>query len=185
MAEIGSLYGTGLPKCSLVIGGARSGKSAFAEKLVASAGCPRVYVATAEAKDDEMAARIARHRADRAADRGGGWRLVEAPLDLGPTLARAVPDEVVLIDCVTLWLSNHLLLGHDLGVASARLREGLAATAARIVLVSNEVGWAVVPDNPLARAFADAQGRLNQWLAADADLVVAVIAGLPVVLKSP
>jgi adenosylcobinamide kinase/adenosylcobinamide-phosphate guanylyltransferase len=162
-----------------VIGGARSGKSAVAERLVRLTARPRRYIATAEAWDDEMRDRIARHRADR----GGDWITAEAPLDLCGALAAAGSDEVVLVDCATLWLTNHLLAEHDLEAEATALLAALAACAAPVVVVSNEVGWSIVPENALARAFRDAQGRLNQRLAGSAGLVVAVMAGLPLALK--
>lgn len=166
-----------LPPLSLVTGGARSGKSALAERLVRLAPAPHVYLATAEAWDGEMRARIAQHRLDR----GPGWHTVEAPLDLAAVLEQAAGS--VLIDCATLWLTNHMLAGHDLEAETARLLAALARASGPVVVVSNEVGWGIVPDNALARRFRDAQGRLNQRLAAQADLAVAVIAGLPLVLK--
>lgn len=168
-----------LPRLTLVIGGARSGKSVFAEGLVTGTGRPRRYIATAEAWDDEMRARIARHRDDR----GENWTTVEAPLDLCGALASAAPEEAVLVDCATLWLTNHLLAEHDLHAESTDLIAALAACPAPVVIVSNETGWGIVPENALARRFRDEQGRLNQRLAAQADLVVTVIAGLPMVLK--
>jgi adenosylcobinamide kinase/adenosylcobinamide-phosphate guanylyltransferase len=165
---------------SLVIGGARSGKSRLAERLVGLSGRPRVYIATAEAWDDEMRARIAAHRDGRAAD---GWQTVEAPRDLCGALAAVPAGSAVLVDCATLWLSNHLLDGVDLAAQEDALIAALAACRAPVVVVTNEVGLSVVPDNALARRFRDAQGRLNQRLAAQAGLAVAVWAGLPVVLK--
>jgi adenosylcobinamide kinase/adenosylcobinamide-phosphate guanylyltransferase len=168
-----------LPPLALVVGGARSGKSAFAERLVTATARPRRYIATAEAWDDEMRARIAQHRQDR----GAGWTTVEAPLDLCAALSAAQADEVVLIDCATLWLTNHLLADHDLHAEGTALLAALAACPAPVIIVSNETGWGIVPDNALARRFRDAQGRLNQRLAAQADLVVTVIAGLPLALK--
>jgi len=168
-----------LSRLSLVIGGARSGKSGLAERLVTGSGLARRYIATAEAWDDEMRDRIARHRADR----GAGWITVEAPLDLPGALSEAREGEVVLVDCATLWLSNHLLADHDLAFEAERLLAAIAACAAPVVVVSNEVGWGIVPENALARAFRDAQGRLNQQLAGQAGLVVGVMAGLPMVLK--
>jgi len=168
-----------LPRLSLVVGGARSGKSGLAERLVSGSGLGRRYIATAQAWDDEMRDRIARHRADR----GEGWITVEAPLDLVAALAGARQDEAVLVDCATLWLSNHLLADHDLAAESRALLAALDACAAPVVVVSNEVGWGIVPENALARAFRDAQGRLNQQIAAQAGLVVGVMAGLPLVLK--
>jgi adenosylcobinamide kinase/adenosylcobinamide-phosphate guanylyltransferase len=179
MDGIGSIFGSTPPKLTLVIGGARSGKSVLAQRLVEAAGLPRTFIATATPGDAEMAARIARHQADR----GPGWSLVEAPLDLATALAAAGADGIVLVDCATLWLSNHLLAGHDTEAETARLLDAIATCPATLVIVTNEVGWSVVPDNALARAFADAQGRLNQRLAAAAQRVVATIAGLPFVLK--
>jgi adenosylcobinamide kinase / adenosylcobinamide-phosphate guanylyltransferase len=175
----GSKQTHAIGRLSLVIGGARSGKSRFAEALVTGTGFPRIYVATAEGWDDEMRERIARHKADR----GHGWLTVEAPRDLCGALAAVPAGHVVLVDCATLWLTNHLLAGADLDAETDALFAAFAACAAPVVVVSNEVGWSIVPDNALARAFRDAQGRLNQRLAAQADLVVAVMAGLPFVLK--
>ena len=164
---------------TLVFGGARSGKSRHAEGLARATGLPRRYIATAKAFDAEMTDRIARHKADRGAD----WRLVEAPLDLCGALAVVPAGEVVLVDCATLWLTNHLLAGHDLAAETAGLLAALADCRSPVIVVSNEVGWSIVPDNALARAFSDAQGRLNQALAAQAGRVVMVVAGLPMVLK--
>ena len=168
-----------LSALTLVVGGARSGKSAYAERLATATARPRRYIATAEAWDDEMRARIALHRQDR----GANWTTVEAPLDLVAALGAARPDEVVLVDCATLWLTNHLLAEHDLQAEAAALLTSLSACKAPVIIVSNEVGWGIVPENALARRFRDAQGRLNQTLAGAADLVVTVIAGLPLVLK--
>jgi len=168
-----------LPPLTLVVGGARSGKSAFAERLLIQSARPRRYIATAEAWDDEMRARIAQHRRDR----GAAWTTVEAPLDLVTALAETRPDEAVLVDCATLWLTNHLLADHDLEAETARLLSALSACPAPVIIVSNETGWGIVPENSLARRFRDEQGRLNQRLAAVSTLVVTVIAGLPMVLK--
>ena len=126
-----------------------------------------------------MRQRIADHRRQR----GEGWLTVEAPLDLAGALADAQPDEVVLVDCLTLWLTNHLLAETDLASETARLMAALEACAAPVVLVTNEVGLSIVPENALARRFRDAQGRLNQTVAARAGLVVGVMAGLPFALK--
>ncbi|MFD1701877.1 bifunctional adenosylcobinamide kinase/adenosylcobinamide-phosphate guanylyltransferase [Methylopila henanensis] len=170
-------------RLSLVLGGARSGKSRFAEGLAAVHGLDLVYVATAEAYDDEMRDRIARHRADRA-DRD--WRTVDAPLALAEAVAaEAGPDRVVLVDCLTLWLSNMMLADLDVEHEAGRLLSALAAARGPVVLVSNEVGYGVVPENALARAFRDHQGRLNQRVAAIADRVTLVAAGLPLDLKLP
>ncbi|MDX1821789.1 MAG: bifunctional adenosylcobinamide kinase/adenosylcobinamide-phosphate guanylyltransferase [Paracoccaceae bacterium] len=168
-----------LPKLTLVLGGAASGKTAWAEAFVLGSGHAPVYLATAQAWDAEMQAKIARHRSIR----GTGWQTVEAPLELGPALAEVGAAQAVLLDCATLWLSNHLLEGHDLAAESQGLLRALAQCAAPVVVVSNEVGQGIVPDNALARQFRQAQGELNQRIAADAGLVVAVMAGLPMVLK--
>lgn len=168
-----------LPPLAVVVGGARSGKSGLAERLVTASGRPRRYIATAQAWDDEMRDRIARHRADR----GPAWHTVEAPMDLAAALSQARAEEAVLVDCATLWLSNHLLAEHDLGAETDRLIAALSACPAPVVVVTNEVGMGIVPDNALARAFRDAQGRLNQRLAAEAGLAIGVMAGLPVMLK--
>jgi adenosylcobinamide kinase / adenosylcobinamide-phosphate guanylyltransferase len=168
-----------LPALTLVIGGARSGKSAFAERLVTATGRHRRYIATAEAWDLEMRVRIAQHQADR----GDRWITVEAPLDLPAALGSAVAEEAVLIDCATLWLTNHLLADHDIAAETSALLAALAACPAPVVIVSNETGWGIVPENALARRFRDDQGRLNQRLATAAQMVVTVIAGLPLALK--
>jgi adenosylcobinamide kinase/adenosylcobinamide-phosphate guanylyltransferase len=181
-----------LPRLTLVLGGARSGKSRFAERLVESqpdacvdgacvdGAC--VYLATAEARDAEMAARIAEHRARR----GNRWRTVEAPLDLVAGLRdNAAPDRAVLVDCLTLWLANLIDAGRDVDAETAALTDALPGLSGPVVMVSNEVGLGIVPDNALARAFRDAAGRLNQTLAAAAQSVVFMAAGLPLHLKSP
>lgn len=168
-----------LTELTLVLGGAASGKSTFAESLVVQSGQNRVYLATAQAFDDEMQAKVARHRQMR----GDGWQTIEAPLDPGSPLHDIAADQVVLLDCATMWLSNHLLAESDLEQARDTLLASLAACPAPVVVVSNEVGLSVVPENPLARRFREAQGRLNQTLAARAGLVVNVVAGLPQVLK--
>ena len=168
-----------LKSLSLVLGGAASGKSHYAERLVTDSGLAPVYIATAQPFDAEMAAKIAAHRTAR----GPGWRTVEAPLAPETALAGAAAGEAVLLDCVTLWLSNLLLADADLAAAEARLMAALGACTAPVVVVSNEVGGGVVPDTPLGRRFRQVQGGLNQRLAARADLVVAVIAGLPLLLK--
>lgn len=165
-------------KLTLVVGGAASGKSALAERLVRNQGARWLYVATAEVHDVEMEAKIAAHRARRDA----GWRTVECPLDPGSALD-FVNEDAVLIDCATLWLSNLLLAGADLQAAEAGLMAALDRCPVPVVVVSNEVGQGVVPETPLGRRFRNAQGGLNQRLAARAALVVAVIAGLPMVLK--
>ncbi|MCM2563515.1 bifunctional adenosylcobinamide kinase/adenosylcobinamide-phosphate guanylyltransferase [Lutimaribacter sp. EGI FJ00015] len=166
-----------LPSLTLVLGGAASGKSAYAEKLAEQTAPHRTYLATARPGDDEMAHRIAAHRARR----GAGWHTVEAPLD--PTDALQAADGVVLFDCATMWLSNHLLADHDVGMATNRLISAVLACPAPAIVVSNELGLSIVPENALARRFRQAQGELNQRLAAEAGLVVFVAAGLPMALK--
>ncbi|MCR8724015.1 bifunctional adenosylcobinamide kinase/adenosylcobinamide-phosphate guanylyltransferase [Frigidibacter sp. ROC022] len=168
-----------LKNLSLVLGGASSGKSGFAETLVTGSGRARVYIATAQAHDAEMQARITAHRQARGPD----WRTVEAPLEPGAALATVAEDEIALLDCATLWLSNLMLAGADLAEAERELMQALDDCPAPVVVVSNEVGGGVVPDNALARRFRAAQGGLNQRLAARADLAVLVVAGLPLVLK--
>jgi adenosylcobinamide kinase/adenosylcobinamide-phosphate guanylyltransferase len=163
----------------MVTGGARSGKSRLGERLVSATGRPRVYIATATAWDDEMRDRIAHHLQDRGPD----WHTIEAPRDLDAALAGVTADQVVLVDCATLWLTNRMLAGDDLPAARDGLLAALAGCPAPVVVVTNEVGWGIVPDTPLGRAFRDEQGRLNQAIAAQADLVIGVMAGLPFVLK--
>ncbi len=164
------------PLLTFVLGGARSGKSRHAEALVTCLPGPWRYIATAQAFDAEMQARIAQHRAERAP----GWATVEAPVELPAALEGAAP---ALVDCLTLWLSNLMLGEHDLPAAFAALDAALDARRAPTVLVSNEVGLSIVPDNALARAFRDHAGRLHQRIAARADRVDLVVAGLPLHLK--
>jgi adenosylcobinamide kinase/adenosylcobinamide-phosphate guanylyltransferase len=169
-------------RLTLILGGARSGKSRYAERLVLESGLTPVYVATGEALDDEMAARIAAHRARR----GAGWRTVEEPLDLVAALHReCAPDRAVLVDCLTLWLAN--LMGQDRppGLEMERLVAALGALPGARVLVSNEVGLGVVPTAAMARAFIDHAGWLHQRIAEQADVVVLMAAGLPLHLKAP
>ncbi|HEY4836431.1 MAG TPA: bifunctional adenosylcobinamide kinase/adenosylcobinamide-phosphate guanylyltransferase [Bradyrhizobium sp.] len=168
-----------LPRLTFVLGGARSGKSRYAEGLVMDCAPPWVYIATAQAHDDEMAVRIAEHRQRR----DGGWRTVEAPLDLPGAIAAHGSEGPVLIDCLTLWLSNVMLTGRDLVAETQRLIAALRNADGPIVIVSNEVGFGIVPDNALARKFRDAQGRLNMQVAAIADRAVLIAAGLPLTLK--
>ena len=168
-----------LPAVTLVLGGMRSGKSAYAEALVEAAG-PGLYLATAEAGDGEMAERIRLHRERR----GPNWTTVEEPLELAAALAEhADAARPVLVDCLTLWLSNLMGEEKDLDLETQALTERLGTLNGPVVLVSNEVGGGIIPDNALARQFADAAGRLNQAVAAVADRVVLVSAGLPQVLK--
>jgi adenosyl cobinamide kinase/adenosyl cobinamide phosphate guanylyltransferase len=163
---------------TFVLGGARSGKSRYAESLIAVLPPPWAYVATAEAGDHEMAVRIRTHRARR----GPSWRTIEAPRDLTAAFA-ACERMPVLVDCLTLWLSNLMLADAEINAEVGRLEEALAATVAPVVLVANEVGSGIVPDHVLGRKFRDLQGLLNQRIAARADRVVLMVAGLPLALK--
>jgi adenosylcobinamide kinase/adenosylcobinamide-phosphate guanylyltransferase len=164
----------------LILGGARSGKSRFAQILAERSDKTPVLIVTATAQDDEMRARIDRHRAER----GAAWRTVEEPTALAAALLRhARPERVVLVDCLTLWLSNLLLSGGDGAGATDDLTAVIAALRGPAIFVSNEVGSGIVPENALARAFRDAQGRLNQAIAAACDVLIVVTAGVPQVLK--
>lgn len=170
---------TQFPKSTLILGGASSGKSAFAETLIKTTNRPLIYLASATAHDNEMDAKIQRHRQQR----GQGWHTIEEPLDAAGVLARRKPGEALLFDCATLWLSNHMGAGHDIDAAQSTLIQALDTCPASVVTVSNEVGHGIVPEHALSRQFRDAQGRLNVALAAQADLVVMVVAGLAQVLK--
>ena len=167
------------PKLSLVLGGAASGKSLYAENMVLKSGKPRIYLATATAHDAEMQAKIDRH----ITQRGTGWTTLEAPLNVDAALANLSSDHICLFDCATLWLSNQMMADADLNTAQNNLLKALKSCPATIIIVSNEVGHGIVPDNAMARTFREAQGRLNIALAAQAELVVQVTAGLPTVLK--
>lgn len=164
---------------ALVLGGARSGKSRRAEARIAATPPPWTYIATAEAFDAEMAARIAEHQARR----GAGWITRDAPRDLPEAVTAAAPEAPLLVDCVTLWLSNLMLAEADLPSAGDSLLAALAGRRAATVLVSNEVGSGIVPATPLGRRFRDAQGALNQRLAEAAAEVELVVAGLPLRIK--
>lgn len=164
---------------TLVLGGAASGKSAWAEEFVENIGLPKIYVATAQALDDEMSAKIQAHKNMR----GPGWDTRENPLTPGDALADLPEERAVLIDCATMWLNNLMVRESDLYAATDTFLAALAACPARVTVVSNEVGQGIVPENALARRFREAQGRLNIRLAARADRVVQVVAGLPNVLK--
>lgn len=169
------------PDVTLVLGGARSGKSRYAEGLVRSRPGPYLYLATARVWDEEMAERVAQHRADRASD---GWTTVEEPLDLTGTLRRhAAPGTGILVDCLTLWLTNLMMEERDLPAECAALAELLPTLPGRVVLVSNEVGLGIVPDNAMARRFRDHAGRLHQSVAGVAGRVVLTVAGLPLAVK--
>jgi adenosylcobinamide kinase / adenosylcobinamide-phosphate guanylyltransferase len=164
----------------LVLGGARSGKSRYAQSLAEQSGKTCVLIATAEAGDAEMAKRIALHKAER----GPAWRTLEAPLALADALVQvAAPETIVLVDCLTLWLTNLMLAGRDAAAETQRLAAVIPVLGGPAIFVSNEVGTGIVPENRLAREFRDAQGRLNQRVAAACESVVLVAAGLPLTLK--
>jgi len=167
-------------RSTLVLGGARSGKSRFAEQLAADSGLERHYVATGRAFDDEMVARIAQHKTDR----GEGWTTHEEPLDLVGTLARIDgAGRVALVDCLTLWLTNLMMAERDIAAESVRLMATLPGLTARVIFVSNEVGLGIVPENRMAREFRDHAGRLHQNIAASVADVYFIAAGLPLKLK--
>lgn len=167
---------------TLVLGGARSGKSAYAQaraEEAASDAARPIMIVTAQAFDDEMGARIARHQADRD-DR---WATLEAPLDLVDAVSSLGENDVAVVDCLTLWLSNLMAAEADIEAACSALVQAAARTPARLWLVSNEVGWGIVPDNAMARQFRDHAGRLHQDLAVAADEAVLIVAGLALPLK--
>lgn len=168
------------PGAVLVLGGARSGKSRFAEDYVTATGLARHYLATGRAWDDEMKARIATHRTDRGPD----WVTVEEPVDLVGALA-AVDDaaHVVLVDCLTLWVTNLMMEERDMAAEFTALSEFVRSARAKLVFVSNEVGLGIVPENRMAREFRDHAGRLHQKIAADAAEVYFIAAGLPLKMK--
>ncbi len=167
-----------MSRITFILGGARSGKSRYAEALASKHKGSKTYIATAEAIDAEMRARIVMHRSRR----GAAWITRETPLDLVQALAEATSG-FVLIDCITVWISNLMHHGRDVPAEMAALCEALKKTKARVVIVSNEVGMSIVPDNALARAFRDEQGFANQRIADIADEAIFIAAGLPLILK--
>lgn len=168
-----------LSAMTFVLGGAASGKSLVAEKLILNSGLSPVYLATSRIWDDEVQTKVDLHRARR----GPEWVTVNAPLDVATPLRAALPGQAVLLDCATMWLTNVMLDERDVETAQAEMMAALSACPAPVVVVSNEVGQGIVPDNALARRFREAQGRLNIALAAQATCVVHVVAGLSQVLK--
>jgi adenosylcobinamide kinase / adenosylcobinamide-phosphate guanylyltransferase len=164
---------------TFVLGGARSGKSTYAERLIEATGLPKVYIATAQAFDAEMQTRIVEHQARRI-----GWQTIDAPLNLADAIHnQRGKGNAVLVDCLTLWLTNLLMAEHDIPSAFHVLLGVLRAADHPVVLVSNEVGLGIVPENAMARAFRDHTGRLHQMIAADAGQVHFIAAGLPIKLK--
>lgn len=170
---------TDIADLTLVLGGARSGKTARAVTLAEGVSVSRIYLATGQAFDAEMADRIARHQDER----GPGWRTIESPLDIATSLSACPVSDVVLLDCLTLWLSNLMHADRDLAAETDALLQAIRTRAAPVIAVSNEVGMGIVPETPLGRAFRDEQGWLNQRVAAHAARVEFVAAGLPLRLK--
>lgn len=168
-----------LPSLIFVLGGAASGKSEFAENICINSGLRRFYLATGQAWDDETKSKINLHKSRR----DNLWQSIEAPIEVYDPIAARQAGDVLLLDCATMWLSNLMLEDVDLEGATERLLESVKNSAGLIVVVSNEVGQGIVPENALARRFREAQGRLNIRLASQADCVVQVVAGLPNVLK--
>ena len=166
-------------RLTFIIGGGRAGHGAPGEKRVTARPAAGAKIAAAPAYDDEMRERIAHHRARR----GEGWETIDAPLDLVGALERLPSGRPVLVDCLTLWLTNHMLAEHDVEAECAKLTSTLSKPRGPWFVVSNEVGLGIVPDNALARRFRDAAGRLNQQVAAVADSVVLTVAGLPLKVK--
>jgi adenosylcobinamide kinase/adenosylcobinamide-phosphate guanylyltransferase len=169
----------GRARFTLVLGGARSGKSRHAQILAMANPPPWVYIATAQALDDEMAERIAKHKADR----GNGWSTIEEPIELARAVTKAASSAPVVVDCITLWLSNLMLGRHDVDSAVARFLKCLDGRKAPTIVVSSEVGAGLVPETPLGRAFRDHAGIVNQRLAVSAQQVLLMVAGLPMPLK--
>jgi adenosylcobinamide kinase/adenosylcobinamide-phosphate guanylyltransferase len=164
----------------LVLGGARSGKSRYAQQRAEALPGELIFVATAQALDDEMAARIARHRSDR----GQRWRTIEAVIDIADVIqTEARPDRVLLVDCLTLWASNLMFAERDHVEHARDLARAIKNAAGPVILVANEVGLGIVPDNALARRFRDVAGEINQIVAASASEAVFMAAGLPLKLK--
>ncbi|MGR3605214.1 bifunctional adenosylcobinamide kinase/adenosylcobinamide-phosphate guanylyltransferase [Sulfitobacter sp.] len=168
-----------MSKTIMITGGARSGKSQIAEARCLLISKPAIYIATAQADDDEMRERISQHQVRR----GPEWHIFAEPFELVKTLQESDGSGPRLVDCITLWLSNLMLADRDWRVAGTELVAALALQKSPVVLVTNEVGMGIVPDNALARAFRDAAGTLNQWIAAEADEVIFAVSGLPMKVK--
>jgi adenosylcobinamide kinase/adenosylcobinamide-phosphate guanylyltransferase len=172
--------GNNFPKVMLITGGARAGKSRYAERLMKARPARHAVIATGTAGDDEMAERIARHRAER----DPSWDVIEQPISIRSAIRNAArPDRIVLVDCLTLWISNLMAERREIEIEVQGLVGTLQNAAGPVIVVSNEVGLGIVPDNPLARAFRDNLGRANQVVAAAAECAVFMAAGIPIVLK--
>ncbi len=168
-------------KSTLILGGARSGKSRYAEKLAYDSSLNLIYLATAEIRDDEMRERVEHHKADRA----GRWDTIEEPIEIPKVIQKhSKIDNVILIDCLTIWLSNLMEAGKNLEAGINSLVDTIKDAEGHVILVSNEVGQGIVPANALARTFRDEAGRLNQVIASAADEVISITAGLPLTLKT-
>jgi len=163
----------------LITGGARSGKSSFAEKRTLSYGTPVIYIATAQAFDEEMENRIQLHQQRR----GDEWRTISEPLAIANILTSLDRQGACLVDCLTLWLSNLIFAEEDIPKATSSLIEAIATRRDPVILVTNEVGGGIVPENALARRFRDEAGRLNQIVAEAVDEVYTCISGIPLKLK--
>ena len=169
-----------LPKLTLVTGGAASGKSNYAERLIANSGLPKKYFATSQIWDDEIAEKVRAHRTSRAGD---GWDTVETGTDLVTAIRATAPGEAVLIDCATMWLTAIMMADGDPADEVPRVLGALRESPSPFVIVTNEVGQGIVPDTSMGRAFRNIQGRFNQAAARQADSVIAVMSGLPFALK--
>lgn len=169
----------GLPPLSLVVGGAASGKSAYAERLVIRSGLKPVHIATSQPFEAEVRNKIFRHQAMR----GANWQTIEAPFDLSSAIYSAETGQVLLIDCLTAWLTNHFLAEHDLPSRVQALIETLLSATVPVVIVTNEIGQGIVPEDPHLWELRQAHGQLNQSIAAAAEIVVMVTAGIPLALK--
>ena len=172
-------HNAGRARLTLVLGGARSGKSRHAQILAMATPPPWVYIATAQALDEEMSERIAKHKAER----GKGWSTIEEPIELARAVAEAPAQAPLVIDCVTLWVSNLMLGGRDVDAAMAEFVKSLDGRKGPTIVVSNEVGAGLVPETALGRAFRDQAGLANQQLAVSADDVLFMVAGLAMKLK--
>jgi adenosylcobinamide kinase/adenosylcobinamide-phosphate guanylyltransferase len=168
-----------LPPLTFILGGAASGKSVFAEKLILNSGLNPVYLATARIFDDEVQTKVDAH----IARRDSNWITLNAPRDIAQALKNSTTDQAILLDCATMWLTNVMLDGDDVDAAQSALLTALGTCKAPVVVVSNEVGQGIVPENALARRFREAQGRLNIALATHSECVIHVVAGLGNTLK--